>query len=64
MSRPRLSIGTFGDFGYRSLVSGQVLARARYRDWDGLTRQVQASGSTKKAAEAALKVKCRMWDSI
>lgn len=57
MSRPRLPIGTFGDFSYRPLASGHILARARYRDWDGLTRQVQASGPTKKAGEIALKEK-------
>jgi integrase len=57
MSRPRLPIGTFGDFSYRPLASGHTLARARYRDWDGQTRQVQASGPTKKIAEIALKEK-------
>ena len=57
MSRPRLAIGNFGDFSYRPLASGHILARARYRDWDGLTRQVQASGTTQKAAEFALKEK-------
>jgi integrase len=57
MSRPRLPIGTFGDFNYRPLASGHILARARYRDWDGQTRQVQASGPTQKTAEIALKEK-------
>lgn len=57
MPRPRLPIGTFGDFSYRPLASGHILARARYRDWDGLTRQVQASGSSQKSAELALKEK-------
>jgi hypothetical protein len=57
MSRPRLPIGTFGDFSYRPLASGHILARARYRDWDGQTRQVQTSGPTQKSAEMALKEK-------
>ncbi|WP_308465312.1 hypothetical protein [Rathayibacter soli] len=57
MSRPRLPIGTFGEFTYRTLPSGHILARARYRDWDGLTRQVQASAATRTSAELLLKEK-------
>jgi integrase len=57
MSRPRNPIGTFGDFSYRPTASGQIVARTRYRDWDGLTRQVEATAATQKAAEAALKTK-------
>ncbi|TAM68563.1 MAG: site-specific integrase [Microbacteriaceae bacterium] len=57
MSRPRLPIGTFGEFTYRTLASGHILARARYRDWDGLTRQVQASAASRKSAELVLKEK-------
>ncbi|MHB1173236.1 MAG: tyrosine-type recombinase/integrase [Lacisediminihabitans sp.] len=48
MSRPRLPIGTFGEFTYRTLPSGHILALARYRDWDGLTQ---------KSAELVLKEK-------
>ena len=57
MSRPRLPIGTFGEMVFRTSKSGQVRARARFRDWDGRSRLVQASGPTKAAAERALKVK-------
>lgn len=57
MSRSRLPIGTFGDVSYRVLASGHILARARYRDWDGQTRQVQASGPSRKTAELVLKQK-------
>jgi hypothetical protein len=42
VSRPRLSIGTFG-------------ARTRYRDWDGRTPLVEATGETRRTAEHALK---------
>ena len=57
MSRPRLSIGTFGEVGYFPAADGRVTARAAYRDWDGKTRLVQATASTAKAAEKALKAK-------
>ena len=57
MSAPRLSIGTFGDIGFVCTDGGRVIARVRYRDWDGRTRLVQATGDTPKAAERALKAK-------
>ncbi|GAB3129317.1 tyrosine-type recombinase/integrase [Glaciibacter psychrotolerans] len=57
MSRPRLSIGTFGDLTTRATPSGRFEARALYRDWDGRARQVSANGDTAKAAERALKEK-------
>lgn len=57
MSRPRLTIGTFGDIGFLTNASGRVVARARYRDWDGKSRLVQATGDTQRAAELALKAK-------
>jgi integrase len=57
MARQRLSIGTFGDISTRMSPSGRYLARTRYRDWDGHARLVQASGTTAKAAELALKSK-------
>jgi integrase len=57
MPRQRLTIGTFGDITTRKLPSGRVAARTRYRDWDGHSRLVQASGATAKAAERALKAK-------
>ena len=58
MSRPRLTIGTFGEITTRRRPSGRIEARARYRDWDGATRLVQASGDTAAAATHALKAKC------
>jgi hypothetical protein len=57
MSRQRLTIGTFGDIGFQPTVSGRIRARARYRDWDGRTRLVEATGATQKSAEHALKAK-------
>ncbi|WP_111721379.1 site-specific integrase [Homoserinimonas sp. OAct 916] len=58
MSRPRLTIGTYGGITTRRRPSGRIEARARYRDWDGATRLVQASGDTAAAATHALKAKC------
>lgn len=57
MSRPRLTIGTFGEIGFQSTASGRVSAYARYRDWDGITRVVQATAATEKTAERVLKAK-------
>ena len=58
MSRPRLTIGTYGEITTRHRPSGRIEARARYRDWDGATRLVQASGDSPAAATHALKAKC------
>lgn len=57
MSRPRLTIGTFGEITTRKAASGRFESRTRYRDWDGRARQVAASVATARAAEHALKAK-------
>lgn len=57
MSRPRLTIGTFGEISVQRTAGGRIRARARYRDWDGTTRLVEATGTTQKGAERALKAK-------
>ncbi|MFC4245089.1 tyrosine-type recombinase/integrase [Gryllotalpicola reticulitermitis] len=57
MSRPRLPIGTFGEITFVDDGSGTVRARARFRDWDGTARLVQASGHSERAAERTLKEK-------
>lgn len=57
MGRPRTPIGTFGKVRLTKSTSGRTIASTRYRDWDGLARQVSASGTTKAAAERALKTK-------
>lgn len=54
MGRPRTPIGTFGEIHYQT-PSGQIRARARYRDDDGQARRVSAVGSTQKSAERKLK---------
>ncbi|MGI9018524.1 MAG: hypothetical protein ACR2HR_15725 [Euzebya sp.] len=57
MPRPRTPIGTFGAIGYRTRDGGRVVARTRFRDWDGKLRNVQASGDSRAAAEYRLKAK-------
>lgn len=57
MSRPRIPIGTFGEITFSTTKGGEVKARARFRDWDGAARLIEASGPSKAAAERALKVK-------
>jgi hypothetical protein len=57
VSRPRLAVGTFGEVMFLAKPNGSVEARARYRDWDGKRREVQATGKTERAAERILKAK-------
>ncbi|MCC8929743.1 tyrosine-type recombinase/integrase [Rhodococcus sp. I2R] len=65
MPRPPLELGTWGkitrtelkDGGGKS--TGVWVARTRYRDYDGVTRQVKANGRSGAKAEAALKVSLR-----
>jgi integrase len=42
---------------FDTATSGHVRARTRFRDWDGVSRLVQATGATRRAAETALKAK-------
>ncbi|SDG79759.1 phage integrase central domain-containing protein [Microbacterium pygmaeum] len=53
--RPRLPIGTFGEISTREVAPGRFRSATRFRDWDGQTRQVTASGKSRSAAIAALK---------
>lgn len=55
MSRPPLSVGTFGQIDFTTMGSKNVRARARVRDYDGRTRPVTRYGPTKAAAERRLK---------
>lgn len=55
MARPRTPIGTFGDICYVKAAGGQLRARTRFRDDDGKTRRVSATGATKREAERNLK---------
>ena len=57
MSRPRLAVGTFGEIMFLPKPNGSVEVRARYRDWDGKRREIQATGKTERAAERVLKAK-------
>jgi integrase len=54
MPRPPLPLGTYGKI--KSWQEGGVwLARAKFRDFDGVVRLVKRSGKTKAAAERALR---------
>ena len=55
--KPRLDIGTYGTILTRPTPSGRIEARCRYRDWDRVTRIVQATAKTERQAEKALKAK-------
>ena len=57
MSRRRLAIGTCGDIRFENTKAGKVCARTEFRDWDGRCRDVQATASTRRAAEDLLKAK-------
>lgn len=55
MGRPSLPVGTFGKIGFVEQSSGEIQARARFRDYDGQTRLVSKIGRSRAAAERALK---------
>lgn len=54
--RPRLPVSTFGSIKTAEVGAGRFRAWTRFRDWDGETRQVTATGSSRNAAKTALKV--------
>ena len=64
MSRPRIPIGGYGEIAFISRGKGKVEARTRFRDWDGQTRLVQATASSRPAAEVALKKKLTQRDAF
>ena len=53
--RPQLDIGTYGKFGFVVRPPRCVEATAKFRDFDGRVRRVSRRGTTKAAAERALK---------
>jgi len=55
--RPQLAIGTYGNINTTKQADGSWVALARFRDDDGETRRVKATGRSKSGAEAALKEK-------
>ena len=65
MPRPPLELGTWGKITRSELKdtagnsTGTWVARTRYRDYDGTTRQVKANGASGAKAETALKVALR-----
>lgn len=59
MARPELAIGTSGKIRIEKLGPKRFRARARFRDYDGITRDIEATDTTGPAAERALKVKLR-----
>ncbi|GMA37547.1 hypothetical protein [Demequina litorisediminis] len=64
MTRARLTIGTFGGITYLEAPRGRVVARTRYRDWDGKNWLVQANANTRSQAEQALKAKARRSEPV
>jgi hypothetical protein len=59
VARPELPIGTWGKIRTETLGPNRFCARARFRDYDGKTRDVEATGPTAPAAIRALNVKLR-----
>ncbi len=55
MARPPLPIGGHGKVRFSEAGPGRIIARCQYRDSDGRTRQVEATGKTEPAAERELK---------
>jgi hypothetical protein len=55
--RPPTSLGTWGAFLTTKIREGAYRARTRIRDKDGVTREVTATGTTRAAAERALREK-------
>lgn len=56
MGRPPLPLGTVGKTLFVSLPSGQIQARAKFRDFDGRIRLVSKNGRSRAAAERAFKI--------
>ena len=54
MGRPPLPVGTWGDITVHPTASGRYEARARYRDYDGITRHARRTGDTPRKAKTAL----------
>ncbi|WP_166789173.1 site-specific integrase [Cryobacterium sp. TmT2-59] len=54
--RPRLPISTFGAIKTTKIGPDRYRATAVFRDWDGQSRQVGATRSSRNAAQTALKV--------
>ena len=57
MARPPLPIGTFGSIATMEVRPGVYRARTRFRDFDGVTREVKGTGRSAAAAVRELKAK-------
>ena len=55
MARPPLPLGTWGSITTERVTGGSYRALTRFRDRDGNTRRVTATGPSKSAAERALR---------
>jgi len=55
MGRPPLPVGTYGRIKLDKLGKGRFRARAKYRDYDGMTRKVERVGTSPTVAENNLK---------
>jgi hypothetical protein len=55
MARPPLPLGTWGTITTEKIRDGSYRALTRFRDTDGNTRRVTATGPSKAAAERALR---------
>jgi integrase len=59
MGRPQLPLGTMGEIRCYRTSKGRFRALAKYRDYDGVTRQVERTGATATQARNLLKAACR-----
>ena len=59
MGRPPLPLGTMGEIRCYPAAKGRVRALAKYRDYDGRTRQVERVGKSEVQARNRLKEACR-----
>ncbi|MDO3395837.1 MULTISPECIES: tyrosine-type recombinase/integrase [Nocardioides] len=57
MARPPLPIGTFGTITTKEVRPGVYRARTRFRDFDGVTREIKGTARSAAAAVRELKVK-------
>lgn len=56
MGRPPLPLGTAGKTLFVTMPNGRIEARAKFRDFDGRIRLVSKRGTSRAAAERALKI--------
>ncbi|TWP51325.1 site-specific integrase [Lentzea tibetensis] len=59
MARPRLEVGTYGEIRCYPLKGGKVRAVTNYRDYDGVLRRVERTGTSDTGAKNNLKTALR-----